>query len=122
VSRNGFTLLEVLLVVVILAILASLAFGLLHLVENARITSTEGLVNQLGREAATVAKLKGVPPAALEELIPKTESTRWVKDGRFVDAWDHPIQYRVDGKKFEVWSWGPDGISGTADDLHYVRK
>jgi len=109
-------------VVVILAILASLTFGMFHYVANERINSTDRFVRALGFEAATVAKLKGFPPATLEELILKMDAPRWVKDGKFVDAWDHPIQYRVDGKNLELCSWGPDGISGTDDDLRYVRK
>ena len=40
--RRGFTLLEVLAVVVILAVLASMAFGMMHFVESARIGDTEG--------------------------------------------------------------------------------
>jgi len=103
-SRKGITLLEIVLVVVILAILASLTFGMFHYVANERINSTDRFVRALGFEAATVAKLKGFPPATLEELILKMDAPRWVKDGKFVDAWDHPIQYRVDGKNFELWS------------------
>ena len=121
-SRKGFTLLEVLLVVVILAILASITFGMLHLVESTRISFTMSLVATLGNEAVAVSKVKGFPPATLEELIPRLDRARWVKDGKFVDAWEHPIGYRVDGKKFELWSWGPDGVSGTADDIKYERK
>ncbi len=121
-SRKGFTLYEVLIVVVILAILASMVFLYFHGMENARIASTESRVHSLGVQAATAAKLKGFPPATLEELIAKMDSPHWIRDGRFVDAWDRPIRYRVDGKTFELWSCGPDGISGTEDDLHFTRK
>jgi len=120
-SPKGFTLVEVLMVIVILAILASITFGTLHVIENENIRASESRVFQLGNEAWTVEQLKGFPPAALEELAPRL-SPEWIKDGRFVDAWGHPIHYRVDGKKFQVWSCGPDGISGTADDLHYKRN
>src|SRR5262249_53544521 len=106
----------------ILAILASLAFGWLHFVENARVTLTENRVHTLGVEAASVTGLKGFPPAALEDLAPRLERAIPMKDGKFVDAWDRPFEYRVEGKKFRLWSCGPDGVSGTADDLHYVRN
>jgi prepilin-type N-terminal cleavage/methylation domain-containing protein len=121
-SRKGFTLLEVVLVVVVLLVLAGITFGLLSWVERCRVESSAGRVHTLGVQAATEAKLKGFPPATLEELIPKMDSPQWIKDGKFVDAWDRPIQYRVDGKSFDLWSCGPDGISGTGDDLHYKRK
>lgn len=120
-SRKGFTLLEVLMVVVILAILASITFGYLRIVENGRWTSTHGRVHALGVEVGTVVGLKGFPPATLEELAARL-NPEWIKEGKFVDAWEHPIQYRVDGKNFQVWSCGPDGISGTDDDLPYKRN
>ncbi len=120
--RKGFTLLEVLMAVVILSILASMTFGLMRMAEYARVTSSEGRVHTLGTQAATVAGLKGFPPETLEELAPKLEKPEWIKDGKFVDAWERPFEYRVDGKQFKLWSCGPDGISGTEDDLPYKRN
>jgi prepilin-type N-terminal cleavage/methylation domain-containing protein len=122
VARKGFTLLEVLMVLVVLSILASMSFGLLRLVEISRIKAAEGRVHTLGTQASTVAGLTGFPPAKLEELAPKLEKPEWLKDGKFVDAWERPIEYRVEGKKFRLWSCGPDGISGTDDDISYSRK
>ncbi|HUR37920.1 MAG TPA: prepilin-type N-terminal cleavage/methylation domain-containing protein [Planctomycetota bacterium] len=121
-ARKGFTLLEVLMVVVVLSILASMSFGLLRVVENSKIAAVEGRVHTLGIQASTVAGLTGFPPATLEDLAPKLEKPEWIKDGKFVDAWEHPLMYRVDGKKFRLWSCGPDGISGTDDDLPYRRN
>ena len=120
-SRKGFTLLELVLVVVVLLILAGMTFGLLSWVQRWRIEASEHEVFLVGMEASTVAKLKGFPPATLEELIPRLPS-QWIKDEKVVDVWGNPLQYRVDGKSFDLWSCGPDGISGTEDDLHYKRK
>ena len=121
-SRKGFTLVEVLMVVVILAILASMTFGYFRFVEGVRWNSSDTRVHALGVQVGTVVGLKGFPPATLEELASRLERPEWMKDGKFVDAWDRPIEYRVDGKKFRVWSCGPDGISGTDDDLPYKRN
>src|SRR5258706_128282 len=107
-SGGGFTLVEVLMVVVILAILASMTFGYFRAVEHAKVTSTRGRVHCLGIEAATVAKLKGFPPVTLEELASRLSQSGWVQDGKFVDAWDHPFDYRVEGKTFRLWSCGAD--------------
>jgi len=120
-SRKGFTLVEVLMVVVVLAIVASITFGSFRLIENARWNASHGRVHALGVEVGVMTNLKGYPPASLEELAPRL-SPDWIKEGKFVDGWDHPIQYRVDGKQFQVWSCGPDGISGTDDDLQYKRN
>lgn len=121
-SRKGFTLLEVLIVVAVIAILAGISFGLMRTVESARITATTGRVHSLGIEAGWFLKLKGLPPKALEDLAPRLQKPEWMKDGKFVDGWDRPFEYRVDGTSFRLWSNGPDGIAGTADDLEYKRN
>jgi hypothetical protein len=33
------------------------------------------------------------------------------------DPWGHALEYRVTGNRAEVWSNGPDGTSGTEDDI-----
>jgi general secretion pathway protein G len=33
------------------------------------------------------------------------------------DPWGNPLQYRLRGNQVEVWSNGPDGVSGTDDDI-----
>jgi prepilin-type N-terminal cleavage/methylation domain-containing protein len=121
-SRKGFTLLELLMVLVILAIVASMTFGLLQAVQSARVRGSEIRVQGLGVQVGTYAGLKGFPPATLEELGSRFQEPDWMKDGKFVDAWERPIEYRVDGKKFRVWSCGADGISGTDDDIEYKRN
>jgi prepilin-type N-terminal cleavage/methylation domain-containing protein len=120
-ARTGFTLLELVLVIVVLLVLAGLTFGLLQVVENGKVTLTEGRIRALRFEAKKLAGLKGFPPAALEDLAPALEQPGWMSNGRFVDAWDRPLEYRVEGKRFRLWSCGPDGISGTADDLDCLK-
>ena len=37
-----------------------------------------------------------------------------------IDPWGNEYQYRTpgyNGRKFDIWSYGPDGISGTDDDI-----
>jgi len=121
-SRKGFTLLEVLMVLVILALLAGLTFGLFQTVESSKIRVSGTRVHGLGVQVGVLVKLKGFPPATLEELASRLDRTEWMKDGKFVDAWERPIEYRVDGKEFRVWSCGPDGVSGTDDDIEYKRN
>lgn len=46
----------------------------------------------------------------------------YIEDARrLLDAWGNPLQYRVPGVhnagSFDLWSMGPDGVSGTADDI-----
>src|SRR5579859_1965479 len=115
-SRKGFTLLEVLMGLVILAILAGLTLGFFQAAESSKIRVSGIRVHGLGVQVGMFVKLRGFPPATLEELASRLDRTDWMRAGKFVDAWDRPIEYRVDGKEFRVWSCGPDGVSGTGDD------
>jgi prepilin-type N-terminal cleavage/methylation domain-containing protein len=115
--RRGFTLLEVLLVVIVLAILASMLFGLMHFVESSRIEVARGRIQSLGFEVGNQVAVKGFPPATLAEAAKAIQQPEWVKD-----AWDNPVQYTVNGKQFKLWSFGPDGVSGTADDIVFKRN
>lgn len=121
-ARKGFTLLEVVLVIVVLLILAGLTFGLLGVAQGQNVRLTQTRVHTLGCQAGTAVGLKGFPPGRLEDLPFAKDKPGWLVDGKFVDAWDRPFEYRVDGKKFRVWSCGPDGVSGTADDIEYTRN
>lgn len=121
--RRGFTLLEVLLVVVVLTILAGMVFGLMNFVERGRSRDTEGRVLILGQAVEKYRLVKGFLPAKLDELAPKTlDQPAWMNGGKFVDNWDRPIQYSVAGNEFRVWSDGPDGASGTLDDLRFKNR
>ena len=67
-------------------------------------------------------------PSKLEDLWEKpsdsTLADKW--DGPYLeelkeDPWGNPYQYAPQGKKnvgkFDLWSNGPDGKSGTDDDI-----
>lgn len=131
---GGFTLIEVLLVLAILVILASLvavnymgrqkkaaadkarldiealgtALKMYHLDLHAYPTTDQGL--QALRE----------PPAGL------TNPDRWgpgpylEKEIPF-DPWDRPYQYicpgRINTMGYDLWSLGPDGVDGSEDDI-----
>jgi general secretion pathway protein G len=121
-SRRGFTLVETLIVIVVLAILAGVVFAFFRSIERARILVTENRIHTIRCEVKTYSKLKGHPPRALEDLAKSAAQPGMMKDGNFVDAWERPLQYSVNGTEFRVWSWGPDGIAGTADDIDYVKN
>jgi general secretion pathway protein G len=67
-------------------------------------------------------------PAALQELIAKpgdaAMASKWggpYMDKIAKDPWERDFQYVSPGKhnvdSFDVWSNGPDGQDGTADDI-----
>ena len=124
--RRGFTLIEVLLVLVILVILGSLAtvsyFG----------AQQQALENQAKVQAGNLdgaVKLYQLnmnrPPAEVEALITQPsddQNNRWKgpywEDATIpLDPWDNEYQYEVTGASYKIWSMGPDGASGTEDDI-----
>lgn len=122
-SRRGFTLVEMLIAIAILAIIATLFFGAFnYLLAREQQTTTETLVHTLGCQIGVQVGVTGFPPATLAELAPKLDGSLRISGGQVLDAWDRPLEYRVTGKQFRLWSLGADGVSGTADDIEYKRK
>src|SRR5213078_930794 len=101
-----------LVAITILLILAGMAFGTYsYVMTSTRITTTDGRVQLLGNKVIEVLRAKGSCPANLTDLAPALGHPSWIEGGRFLDAWDHPIEYSVNGANFKIWSPGPDGVS-----------
>lgn len=131
--RRGFTLIEVMLVMVILVILASfavIAYGPIQKQANVKKTQI-----QIGAFKGMIGKYSldvGYPPSTSQGLgallSPPSDLPNPAKwDGPYIDtaipldAWDRPYQYaapgRVNTDTFDVWSLGPDGQDNTPDDI-----
>ena len=121
-SRRGFTLVEVLMVIIVLAVLAGMIFGMMSVIGSTKVGLTETRIHGIRCELKNHAAVKGQPPAKMEDLAAKLDQAGWMKDGKFVDAWEQPLEYRVNGKEFKLWSVGADGKSGTPDDIFYVKN
>jgi general secretion pathway protein G len=130
-SRQGFTLIEVLLVLAILVILGSLAVGM--------FTNTQSKANI--RAAKSQIGLFDTPiqeyhldlnqfPSTLEALVaapgdlanPAKWGGPYLKDKTVpLDPWGSPYQYVAPGANnpnmYDLWSLGPDKASGTDDDI-----
>ncbi|MGI9430325.1 MAG: type II secretion system major pseudopilin GspG [Bythopirellula sp.] len=127
--RAGFTLIEVLLVLVILVILGSLATTVFTGTQDkANINAAKaqaGIISDpMNRYRLDMNKF----PSKLEELWeePSDSKLRDKWSGPYVeelkdDPWENPYQYLAEGKKnkekYDFWSNGPDGQSGTEDDI-----
>jgi len=122
--RRGFTLLEVLLVLIILVVIAGFA-----------IRNFTGVLDQANKKAATaqIAQLSTTIkqyqlmmqqlPSSLDSLMNQPADLAnpgdWTKllDKIPVDPWKRPYEYKVNGSSFELRSLGADGQSGTSDDI-----
>ncbi len=128
--RPGFTLMEVLLVLAILVILGSMVgFFIAGMqrgaYEDLARTQIGMFANQLdvyrlhvGSYPNTNQGLQALrtPPADL------TNPNKWrgpysQKDIP-MDPWGNPYQFELVGpEQYRIWSMGPDGVSGTEDDV-----
>ncbi|PHS73986.1 MAG: type II secretion system protein GspG [Rhodospirillaceae bacterium] len=124
--EQGFTLAEILVVVVIIGILAAFVlprfFGQ---ADDARNTSTQAQISSLASALRTYRIKEGKFPSTddgLEILIEPDEKGDVYLDTVKLpkDAWDQNYRYIHPGEKgvdYDLWSIGPDGITGTEDDL-----
>ncbi len=129
-KRQGFTLMEVLLVLVILVILGSMA-GVF--IRGARKkANADAARSQIGmlENAVKLYELNAQAyPNTTDGLAvlitPPANATADTWAGPYLDKrevpldpWRNPYQYElIDVDTFRIWSIGPDGIDGSDDDI-----
>jgi len=142
--RTGFTLMEVLLVIVILGLLATAAIvNLLPTRRGAKIDITRTLIEQVASALDTYSLHIGHYPTEAEgginalltkpQFEDETLAEKWrgpylKKEPR--DAWGNLLNYELLDSSadeaqivpFKIWSNGPDGQSGTDDDISNLPK
>lgn len=120
-SEAGFTLVELLLVVAILGILATVAVtNLSGQGEKAKIqaqrTSLDGIKTAIGAYETSTTSL----PQSLDDLTKDQADglPPLIEKNKLVDQWGNTVQYKKEGKyKFKITSAGPDGKMGSEDDI-----
>lgn len=118
--RNGFTLVELLLVVTIIGVLATVVImNMGGIGTESRITATRASISTICQTAATYEIQVGRLPESLDDLTsPINERKPLLKKGALNDAWGIPFTYKMTGKDdYEVRSAGPDAKMGTDDDI-----
>ncbi len=124
---------EVLLVLAILVILGSLAVTMFTGVQrSANIKAAQSQISLIESALEQAQFALGVYPSDLSSLRSSTPpaeasgaNSQW--SGPYLnkdvppDPWGNPYQYNPNGgrntDKADVWSLGPDGQDGTADDI-----
>jgi len=127
-DSRGFTLIEILLVVIIIGILVSLvAPRLAGRSEEARRQAAKADIEGGISLALDLFEVdNGKYPARLEDLIAKTgDAHNWkgpyLKKGLPKDPWGSAYGYRMPGahnsESYDLFSPGPDKQEGSADDI-----
>ncbi len=130
-SSGGFTLLEMVIVLGIIAVILGGAIGVLGKVgEGAKLQRVEGDFNAIGSALRTYKINAGHYPSSqqgLKALVSKPSGTpqprRWTSlmDSVPLDPWGQEYIYRFPGKKvateYELVTKGKDGQENTADDI-----
>ncbi len=115
-NNKGFTLIEIMIVVAIMAILIGLvAPGLFKKPDTARVAATKVKMTQLSLPLLDYSQIKGNFPGTSEGLAALvTEGLIKEKDTK--DPWGNPYEYRYPGENdsssFEIISLGADGKEG----------
>lgn len=118
-GRAGFTLIEVMLVVIIIGILATVVVTRFtgH-GEKARINATHLSIKNICTAVDAYEMDVGRFPDSLADLTKATEERGAFLSSVPVDAWGTTFQYKKTGKfSYEVRSAGPDTQLGNDDDL-----
>ena len=132
-NKNGFTLIELMLVVIIIGILAAmvvprfagrtqearikaaradiesnLAIALDHYeLDNGSYPTTE-------QGIAALVHMPTTPP------IPSNWNGPYIRKGVPLDPWGNPYLYHCPGERspdYDLWSYGPDREEGSGDDI-----
>jgi len=140
--RPAFTLLEILVVIAIIAVLASLTFGgMSYYSEKMKYSRTQVLIASIESALEQYKADNGAYPSGantaavftalygdgsnvyLSTLNPDfLGKQKNVEAGRIIDAWENELGYTYPGSMnppsdFDLWSEGGDAVANTADDI-----
>lgn len=126
-KSSGFTLIEMLIVIGLIAAIMAIAVGNFGgASEEAKFKLVDTFVdNSVAVPLEAYKSAKGSYPsteeglAVLTQPLPRSNVAPMKK--LVDDPWGRPYQYQFPGKhnvgSYDIWSMGPDGQTGTNDDV-----
>jgi len=117
---RGFTLVELLLVLVILALIGGLVLqGIIGKAEGAKVKAAASQVSRLSMAVESYYLDTGATPESLDQLVEEPGSVGgwngpYVKASSLKDPWGREYEYRNPGDHgdFDIYSFGADGQPG----------
>ena len=140
--QKGFTLIEILLVITLLAFLGGVAVVAVQQVKKtADKKSTQLLVDQTAEAVGLYEITMGKVPedddgltALIEKPDDEADAEKWagpyLKGAKIpIDSWGNEVKYeKIDrdeddyGPEFKIFSYGRDGDEGTDDDISSYKE
>jgi general secretion pathway protein G len=133
-AASGFTLVELMVVIVILGLLASLVgTNVVRHISRAKITTAKTQIKMLDQAVIDFWMDTGQYPdnsIGLDALVEQPPGVdRWDKDGYLkepvvpLDPWGNDYIYYLysspgESGKYDIYSMGPDGKEDTEDDIY----
>jgi len=119
-GQRGFTLVELLLVLVILALIAGLVLpGIIGKAESAKAKAASSQISRISMSVETFYLDTGNTPSSLDELVSEPSGVKgwngpYIKNSLLKDPWGQPYQYQVPGEHgdFDIQSFGADRQRG----------
>jgi general secretion pathway protein G len=120
-AAAGFTLVEIMVVIVILGLLATLVVqNVVGASDTARAQTAKSNCVGIANNVRLYRTTKGRLPDNLEVLTsPDEKGKAWYMESLPKDPWDRDYELRQGNTPddWEVISLGPDGLAGTEDDI-----
>ena len=119
-GQRGFTLVELLLVLVILALIAGLVLpGIIGKAESAKAKAASSQISRISMSVESFYLDTGNTPSSLDELVSQPSGvTGWngpyIKNSLLNDPWGQPYKFTVPGEHgdFDIVSLGSDRQQG----------
>jgi general secretion pathway protein G len=122
-KMRGFTLVELLLVLVILALIGGLVLpGIIGKAEGAKVKAASSQIDRLAMAVESYYLDTGATPESLDELVNANGGVPgwngpYVKPSSLKDPWGREYVYDYPGEHgdFDIYSFGADGQPGGED-------
>ena len=118
--QSGFTLVELLLVLVILALIAGLVLpGIIGKAEGAKVRAASSQISRISMSVETFYLDTGSTPDSLSALVNEPSGGNgwngpYIKNSILKDPWGREYQFKNPGEHgdFDIYSFGADGQQG----------